>query len=156
MKLEKNYNVIFWILGVLAVGFLCSFVTGNNANDIYQNLSLPTFAPPSYVYPVVWTILYIFIGISGYLYSMSSSSDKTLGYLVFFMQLFLNFMWSIAFFGLNNCNLAFIIIVLLDIFVFFTLIIFENSSKIAGKLFYIYFIWCLFATVLNFSICIMN
>lgn len=156
MNFKKNYTIIFWILGVLAIGFLSALVSGNNASTVYQTLNLPAFAPPSYVYGIVWTVIYIFIGISGYLYSMSSSDNKTLGYLVFFMQLFLNFMWSVAFFGLNNCHLAFIIIVLLDIFVFFTLIIFENSSKIAGKLFYVYFIWCLFATVLNFAICIMN
>lgn len=156
MKLKENYKVIFWILGVLSVGLLSGFIAGNNALDIYQNLNLPAFAPPSYVYGIVWSILYILIGISAYLYSISDSSDKTLGYLVFFMGLFLNFMWSIAFFGLGNCSLAFIIIILLDIFTFLTLVIFEKSSKVAGRLFYIYFIWCLFATILNFSICLMN
>ena len=123
----------------------------------YQTLTQPPLAPPSWLFPPVWTILYILIAISLFLYARKFTiHNKTWGYVLFFTQLLLNFAWTPAFFGIKNMALALVIVILLDILVLFNIIEFSKVSNTAGKLLVPYFIWILFATYLNLGLLILN
>lgn len=123
----------------------------------YQNLIQPALTPPAWVFPPVWTILYLSMGIALFLYARKFSYNKKgWGYVLFFTQLLVNFAWSPAFFGLKNIGLALAIVVLLDILVLLNIIEFAKVSKTASRILIPYFIWILFATYLNIEFLILN
>lgn len=123
----------------------------------YQSLIQPPLAPPSWLFSPVWTCLYISILVSLILYIKKYSiNKKTWGYVLFFTQLLVNFAWTPAFFGVKNIELAFIIIVLLDILIILNIIEFSKVSKASGYILIPYLIWVLFATYLNLGIMILN
>ena len=123
----------------------------------YQTLIQPPLAPPAWLFPPVWTLLYISMVISLFLYARKATlQNKTWGYVLFFTQLLVNFAWTPAFFGVKNMALALAIVILLDILVLFTIIEFSKTSKTAGKILIPYFIWILFATYLNLGLLILN
>lgn len=115
----------------------------------YHSLIKPEFAPPDWIFTPVWIILYITIFASLVLYYSTDVSEKRTGYTFFCIQLLLNFIWAPVFFGLKNILLAFVIIILLDIFVLLTIRKFYSVSKSAGILLIPYLTWILFATCLN-------
>lgn len=121
----------------------------------YNTLEKPFLAPPSIVFPIVWTILYILMGISyGILKSNNLTNreiDKT-----YYIQLGVNAFWSIFFFLLKWRLFAFIWIILLILLVIDMIIKFYNKNKIAGLLQIPYILWVLFATYLNLGFYILN
>lgn len=121
----------------------------------YNTLEKPFLAPPSIVFPIVWTILYILMGISyGILKSNNLTNreiDKT-----YYIQLGVNAFWSIFFFLLKWRLFAFIWIILLLLLVIDMIIKFYNKNKIAGLLQIPYILWVLFATYLNLGFYILN
>lgn len=121
----------------------------------YNTLEKPFLSPPSIVFPIVWTILYILMGIS---YGMLKEKDlnDTNVKTIYYLQLFVNALWSIIFFVFKLRLLAFIWILLLDVLVFVMINIFYNKDKKAGLLQIPYLIWILFATYLNLFIYILN
>ena len=121
----------------------------------YNTLEKPFLSPPSIVFPIVWTILYILMGIS---YGMLKEKDlnDTNVKTIYYLQLFVNALWSIIFFVFKLRLLAFIWILLLDVLVFVLINIFYNKDKKAGLLQIPYLIWILFATYLNLFIYILN
>ena len=126
-------------------------------NEIwYNSLIKPPFAPNDAIFAPVWTILYIVIILSFVLYFSKKEEHKNLGYVYFFIQLILNFLWVPSFFYLKNIVLAFVVIIFLDIFVFLTIKKFYSISKIAGLILIPYFFWILFATYLNLGYLILN
>ena len=123
----------------------------------YQSLIQPSLAPPAWLFAPVWTILYISMAVSLFLYARKSSyKSKAWGYILFFTQLLVNFAWTPAFFGIKNIVLALAIVILLDILVLFTIIEFSTVSKSASRTLIPYFIWILFATYLNFGYLFLN
>lgn len=123
----------------------------------YSTLIAPPLKPPAWLFGPVWTILYITMAVSLFLYAKKSSyNNKAWGYVLFFTQLLVNLSWSPAFFGLKNIALAFAIIVILDILVLFTIFEFSKVSKSAARCLIPYFIWILFATYLNLGYLILN
>ncbi len=122
----------------------------------YHSLIKPEFAPPNWIFTPVWIILYITIFTSLVLYYLADASDKRTGYTFFYTQLLLNLIWAPVFFGLKNILLAFVIIILLDIFVFLTIRKFYSVSKPAGILLVPYLTWISFATYLNGTYYVLN
>lgn len=122
----------------------------------FENLIQPPLTPPSWVFTPVWACIYITILAAFLLYFISKTENKGIGYFYFFLQIFLNIIWSPIFFGLQNITLALFIIILLDITVFFTIRKFYSVSKFAGLTLIPYFIWILFATYLNIGYFILN
>lgn len=122
----------------------------------FQNLIRPELAPPDWLFAPVWIVLYITIFVSFVLYCIKKVQDKKTGYLFFCVQLLLNLTWTPVFFVLKNILLAFIIIVLLDIFVYLTIQKFYSISKLAGILLIPYLLWILFATYLNGAYLVLN
>lgn len=122
----------------------------------FHNLIRPELAPPDWLFAPVWIVLYITIFVSFVLYCLKKVPDKKTGYLFFSVQLLLNLTWTPVFFVLKNILLAFIIIILLDIFVFLTIHKFYSISKLAGILLIPYLLWILFATYLNGAYLVLN
>lgn len=121
----------------------------------YNSLQKPFLAPPSILFPIVWTILYILMGVSyGILESKSLIEPKTK--FIYYIQLFVNATWSIIFFTLKWRLFAFIWIILLDLLVIIMIIEFYKKNKIAGLIQIPYLLWVLFASYLNLAVYLLN
>ncbi len=140
----------------LLTGFVGSYFTLTSINTWYQALNKPFFNPPNFLFGPVWTILYILMGISLYLILISKSKKKDLAVKVFFVQLFLNLLWSFIFFGFQNPFLALLEIIALWFAIFVTIRLFLPISKTAGYLLIPYILWVSFALILNLSIVLLN
>ena len=143
------------ILIALGVGGLAGLLT-RNSMDAFEQLNKPVFSPPGVVFPIVWTILYILMGISAYLIYTSDSKGKKAAMNVYAIQLAMNFFWSIIFFGLEAYTFAFVWLVILWIFIAIMIYLFSKINKVAAFLQIPYFLWVTFAGVLNLAIAILN
>ena len=124
--------------------------------DWYNTLISPSLSPPSYIFALVWAILYVLIFISLIIYISKKAPNKGLGYFYFSIQMFLNFLWTPVFFGFKNILLALVIVVFMNIFLYMTIKKFMSVSKIASILLLPYFLWILFACYLNLGYLILN
>lgn len=120
---------------------------GNN----YSMLIKPCFAPPGYIFPIVWTILYILMGISFYL---TNEDDSVKG--IYYLQLIVNLLWSIIFFNLKLYFIAFLWIILLIVLVVIMIKRMHRVNNISAYLNIPYLLWLILALVLNFSIYLLN
>lgn len=145
------------VLIPLAVGGMSALVTKDNM-QLYSNIKVPPLSPPSWLFPVVWSILYTLMGISFYLVINSKGIEfnKQRAFLFYFLQLFLNFIWSPIFFNNKKYCVALIILILLWVAAVGMIINFYKISKPAGVLQIPYIIWLIFAVYLNFTICLLN
>lgn len=139
----------------LGVGALSGFLT-RNSMEFYQTLNRPALSPPSVVFPIVWTILYILMGISAYLIYESDSSEKAGALSIYGIQLFFNFMWSIIFFNLKQPLFAFLWLIILWILILVMIVKFYKINKTAGLLQIPYLLWVTFAGYLNFAVFLLN
>lgn len=121
----------------------------------YNSLEKPFLAPPSIAFPIVWTILYILMGISYGILKSRNLTDKSIN-LIYYIQLVVNSLWPIFFFVLKWRLFAFIWIIFLAILVIIMIFKFYNKNKVAGLLQIPYLIWVLFASYLNIAIYILN
>lgn len=150
--MPKNLPKLIFSIGIcLGAGVLGMFFTVSAIPTWYQTLDKPSFSPPNWVFGSVWTILYILMGISLYLVWTKRKIPS-----VFWIQLILNAIWSIIFFGLKNPTLALVDIIALWIAIVLTIKAFSKINKLAGNLLYPYLAWVSFATVLNLAIVFLN
>ena len=112
--MKKYKYLIISILISLGVCGLSALITGGDM-DTYKYLSKPPLSPPSVLFPIVWTILFILMGISAYMVYVSKDRDKDSALTVYVIQLIINFFWSIIFFSLKLRLFAFIWIILLSL-----------------------------------------
>ncbi|MBR3325360.1 MAG: tryptophan-rich sensory protein [Clostridia bacterium] len=141
------------ILIPLLVGTLVGILISGSMD--YETLTKPFLAPPSTLFPIVWTILYILMGVSYGILRENSQTTKEIDS-IYYGQLVINALWPIAFFVLKWRLFAFIWIILLAILVMTMIIKFYNKNKIAGLIQIPYLLWTIFATYLNFNIYILN
>lgn len=141
----------------LLVGSLSSFFVGDTVG-IYESLTLPAFAPPPIVFPIVWTILFILMGISSYLVFTSNETFemREQALQIYALQLIVNFFWPLLFFGQQKYLLAFVWVVFLLSLIISMIFAFAEVSKTAAILQVPYLIWTSFAAVLNFCIYMLN
>lgn len=141
----------------LLVGGLSALITKGNM-DIYSSITKPMISPPGWLFPIVWSILYTLIGISFYLVWNSSTekAKKQSAFLLYFAQLFLNFIWSPIFFNNRQYLLAFVILIILWLTTLIMIIKFYEISNLAGILQIPYLIWLTFAAYLNIAIYLLN
>lgn len=121
----------------------------------YNSLQKPFLAPPSIVFPIVWTILYILMGISYGILKSNNLTNQQIDW-IYYIQLGVNALWSIFFFVFKWRLFAFIWIILLTVLVIIMIIKFYNKNKVAGLLQIPYLLWVLFASYLNIAIYILN
>ena len=151
--MEKFKNYAKAILVPLLVGGIVGFIISDSID--YTTLEKPFLPPPSIFFPIIWTILYTLMGISYGKLKEKSLMDAGCKK-IYYIQLFVNAMWSIFFFTLKWRLFAFIWILLLDLLVIIMINCFYRKNKIAGLLQIPYLLWSLFASYLNLSIYIIN
>ena len=157
MKKEiKTYAISIAI--ALAVGGLSALFTAGNM-DIYSEIIKPPLAPPSVLFPIVWTLLYILMGVSAamiYLRKEENPQAARNSFIFYGISLFLNFFWSIIFFNMQAFLFAFIWLVLLWISILLTILQYRKISPLAAALQVPYLLWVTFAGYLNLAIFILN
>lgn len=140
------------------VAYAGSLVTMPAIEGWYAALEKPVFNPPNWVFGPVWTVLYALMGISLYLIWQRDQHEKKekQALFVFIIQLFLNFLWSFVFFGLQMPVAAFLVILTLWLAIFNTIVQFRKFNKTAAYLLYPYLAWVTYASLLNLFIAAMN
>ncbi len=150
-KLIKNLAI------PLAVGGVSGFLTSGGVEEFTATAVKPVFMPPGWLFPVAWTILYTLMGISAYLIEIEPTyTDKKSAFILYYTQLFFNFVWSFIFFNAGNYLFAFIWIVILWVLIIATTIEFYKIKPTAAYLMIPYILWVTFAAVLNFSVYLLN
>lgn len=141
----------------LAVGGLSAWVT-KDAMERFAELDQPPLSPPGWVFPVVWTILFILMGVASYLVGTSGmpGRERRNALLLYGVQLVVNFFWSIFFFNMGWYLFSFFWLALLWLLVLETIDLFWKISRTAGILLFPYLAWITFAGYLNFGIFLLN
>lgn len=148
-------SLVISLLITLGGGGLVAFLT-RNSMDIYSNIKQPILTPPAAVFPVVWTVLYILLGISSYMIYESQSPLKNRALVVYGVQLLFNFIWPFIFFGANMFLLAFVVLMILWALSVWMIVLFYQIKPIAAYLQIPYILWLTFAAYLNLSIYLLN
>ncbi len=141
------------ILIPVLIGTLVGIIVSNYMD--YNSLIRPVISPPAIIFPIVWTILYILMGVSyGILKSNSLLTEKEKN--IYYLQLFVNYLWPIFFFVFDWRLFSFLWILLLIVLVVIMIKEFYEKNKTAGLLQIPYLLWLVFAAVLNFSVYWLN
>lgn len=155
----KKFKPYIISVGIaLAVGGLSALLSSGGM-DVYSSVNQPQLAPPPWLFPVVWTILFVLMGISAALvYTDKEASKEQIrsALSVYAVQLAFNFFWSLIFFNMRAYLFAFIWLVVLWILIIVMIIRFYSIRKSAGLLQIPYLLWVTFAGYLNFMIYILN
>ena len=157
MYISKKINwrcLIFNLALPLAVGALAGFLT-RDSMDIYKNLEQPPLSPPSWLFPVAWTILYVLMGLAAYIVFQEKPLNKT-ALTLYFVQLTVNFFWPLIFFNMQAYLFAFAVLVILWLLVLLTTILFFKTNRTAGWLMLPYLLWLTFAGYLNLGVWYLN
>lgn len=153
MCMKKKIQAVFYLFFPLLVGGIVGFIISKSID--YKILIKPPLAPPAYIFPVAWTIIYLLMGISYYL--LCKKVDyKPIEKIIYYLQLFVNAMWSIIFFVFKLRFFAIIWILLLLILIITMMDLFKQTSKISYYLNFPYLIWTIFATYLTIGIYVLN
>jgi tryptophan-rich sensory protein len=156
--MKKFLSFVACIVIAFLAGGIGSFFTFEKIPNWYASLNKPSFNPPNWIFGPVWTVLYFMQGTALFIVwnAKIDSKQKKIALIFFFVQLILNALWSIVFFGLEQPLAAFVLIVVLWVCILITIIKFYKISKIAGILLIPYILWTSFASVLNFFIYSLN
>ena len=144
---------IFYLFLPVVLGGIIGFIISDYID--YSNLIKPPLAPPKILFPIAWTIIYLLMGLSYYIFK-KNESDTFKEDLIYYTQLTINLLWSIIFFIFKARLLASIWIFILDILVIYMIYLFLKKVKISAYLNIPYLLWILFATYLTISIYILN
>lgn len=151
------FKLLILITACELIGIINAPITIKAIPLWYQYLNKPPFSPPNWIFGPVWIFLYFLMGLSVYLVLNKRKNPARKKAIFFFIiQLILNFIWTPIFFGLYSAFFGLIDLVLLWIFVFYTIKYFYTISKIASYLLIPYMLWISFALILNLSIFLLN
>lgn len=155
--MKMNWKPLLIALAIpLAVGGLATLLSGGMSD--FRALEQPPLSPPGWVFPVVWTVLYLLMGYASYrVYTAGMSPALTKKALRFYAaQLVLNFLWPIVFFGFEWYLGAFVLLVALWVLILLTLRLFTAIDETAGDLLIPYLLWVTFAGYLNLGVYLLN
>lgn len=146
------------IVGVELIGTIGAIFTGPAIGSWYAQLNRPSFAPPSWIFAPVWTILFALMGVAAFLVWRKGLNrrEARVALAIFIFQLALNVLWSVLFFGLRNPKAAFIELVVLWLTIIATIVAFFKVSKTASLLLLPYVLWVSFAGILNAAFWVLN
>jgi len=155
--MKRNWKNLLICLAIpLGVGGLATLLSGGM--DSYQVINQPPLSPPGWVFPIVWTILYLLMGYASYRILMSEAEPAAVKKALTFygIQLVLNFLWPIIFFGFQWYWVAFIWLLILWVFIYLTMYRFGRIDDTAENLLIPYLLWVTFAGYLNFGVALLN
>lgn len=153
-KIKWKSLLISLILS-FGIGALSGFLTSGSM-EVYKKLKQPPLSPPAVVFPFVWTVLFLLMGISAYLIYNENAYDSGKALLVYGIQLLVNFLWPIFFFNFHLYWFSFIWILLLWALIILMIKQFYNINKTAAYLQIPYLLWVTFAAYLNLSVALLN
>ena len=156
--MKQNLKTFLASLAIpLGVGILASLLTGGGMGD-YALINNPPLSPPGWVFPIVWTALYLLMGYASYRIYTSGATpfeiQKALR--LYGIQLALNFLWPLLFFGLRWYWVAFLVLLALWVAIYLTMRAFSAIDEKAGDLLIPYLLWVTFAGYLNAGVAILN
>ena len=151
----KYRALIIQVIVALLAGGLASLLGGETAT-LYERLVSPPLAPPGWVFPVVWTVLYILMGLAAGLVARSGDMDSDTALTLYYVQLGLNVLWPLVFFRLEWLAVAAVWLLLLTAAVYATWRRFRAIHPVAGWLLVPYLLWCVFALYLNVGFVVLN
>lgn len=156
--LKKTLILLLFILIPLAAGWVSSSLVVNSQAGQYTSFIKPNFAPPGWLFAPVWSILYILMGVASYLvWNQRRAKPQVKSALILFLvQLILNILWSVVFFGWQRLDMAWLEITLLELLILATTVAYWRIRPAAGVLLVPYIVWVGFASMLNFSIWQLN
>lgn len=157
MKPSKIIKLIISIVLPLGIGAIAGMYTAKAVPTWYASLIQPSFNPPNWIFGPVWTTLYLLLGLSLFIiWNGSPSKKRTKAFIVFAVQLSLNFCWSFLFFYFNQIGYALIEIILLWINILAMLFLFFKIKPIAAYINIPYLLWVSFAAILNAAYYFLN
>ncbi len=147
----KKWRILVWfLLLVFAIAWLGNVFTMSSVYTWYPTLQKTSWNPPNWVFGPVWTVLYIMIAVSGWLiFLRKASRQRQQALIVYGIQLGLNIAWSFFFFYLRSPSLALLDLLLLILFIIWTIKLFWLQSRLAAYLLFPYLVWTLYALTLN-------
>ncbi len=151
--MKKVISSLFYLFLPLFLGGIVAFLIKDSID--YTSLVRPPLAPPKILFPISWTLIYLLMGISYYLYKKEYKENGIVD-VVYYLQLFVNALWSIIFFLWKARFIAILWIVALDFLVLFLIYYFLQRKKISAYLNIPYLLWILFATYLTIGIYVLN
>ncbi|MDQ3050770.1 MAG: tryptophan-rich sensory protein [Bacteroidota bacterium] len=155
--MNKYLKLTVCILIPIIVGSVSGWLSGSGMDEWFDTLNKPSFNPPSSVFGPVWSLLYLLMGISLYRVVQSQPGHlRNMALILFFSQLFLNFMWSLIFFRWHLLGTAFAEIVVLWLTIIVMLYYFSKLDKTAWLLQIPYLLWVTFAAFLSGTFWILN
>lgn len=156
-RTRQSLGLIAWLLITFAAAAIGNIATATNVGGWYHQIARPTWTPPDWIFGPVWTALYLMMAIAAWLvWRPAGIKPARLPLGLFLIQLALNALWSVLFFGLKRPDLAAAEIVLLWMSIFATIIAFWKRSTPASWLLVPYLAWVTFAALLNFEIARLN
>ena len=145
----------------LAVGIISSLITGD-AMMHYGQMNKPPLAPPAWLFPIAWTILYILMGVGSYFLFIANPTtgkgerSRWISLIIYFVQLIFNFCWSLFFFLGKMYLFSFIWLIIMWVMIIFLVFKSAKASMLASVMFMPYLLWCTFAAYLNLMAWILN
>jgi len=157
-RLRDGLKLLISLTVCIGAGLIGSIFSGGPIPTWYSLLQKPSFTPPSWLFAPVWFLLYILMGVSVFLIWRRGFRQFQVreSIIIFTVQLFLNALWSYAFFGLKSPLIGLLVIVPLWTAILLTILNFYKVSKTASLLLMPYILWVSYATVLNFAIYLLN
>ena len=144
--------------GILFLGFFSGQVAGSGAgNPWFMELTKPSLYPPPQLFGIVWSILYVVIALAlAMVVTANGAPGRKAAIVAFAVQLALNLAWSPLFFGAHRLVPALVLLVVLDLAIVVTVLLFRQVRPLAAMLLLPYLAWCLFATLLNWQFIAAN
>ena len=139
-----------------AIGAIAGLISGPAMLRQNRELIMPPLAPPPWLFPVVWVLLYLLLGLAAWLVWRKKSAAGKRARGLYGLQLFCNFLWPIVFFNFQQRLFAFFWLLVLLALIFATMRAFGHLDKRAGWLLAPYLLWCCFAAYLNLAIYLLN
>lgn len=150
--MKKFLKKAYYLLLPIILGSLVGLLISNSID--YEFLNKPPLSPPKIFFPIAWSIIYILMGIAYLLYK--NKEDDRENNRIYYIQLFVNLLWSIIFFIFKWRFISILWIILLDVLIILNMRLMKKYSNISAYLFIPYLIWTLFATYLTIGIFILN
>lgn len=156
MEKQKLTNILLFIVGTELVGAVSAILAGGGFGAFYGSILQPPFAPPGWVFPVVWAVLYAAMGISAYLVWSGKSPCRRRALVLYGTQLLVNFLWSPVFFGLKAFGGAVVVVLLLLGLAGAMVCCFFKINQLAALLNIPYLVWLLYASYLTVGVWLLN
>lgn len=156
--MKPNRKLLILCIAIpLAVGGLSALLT-KDSMIAFEYISKPALSPPAALFPIVWTVLYVLMGIASYIVISSDAPGEQVSSAVFFygLQLIFNFFWSLIFFNLEAYLTALVWLLALWVLIIITKVKFFRIDRRGGWLMLPYLLWVTFAAILNYGIYVLN